>query len=88
MMTIKCAVYRSNKKDLTYLYLPEKDEEDFSVVPEALRNMLGMLEYVMSFNLTEDRTLAQEDPVVVLKQIQDQGWFLQMPKQDLPEVLS
>jgi len=83
---MKCAVYRSNKKDMTYLYLPE--EEDMARVPEALVKLISPVERVLEFDLTPERTLAQEDAAEVIKQITEQGWFLQMPRQDLPEFLS
>lgn len=77
-MSMKCAVYRSNRKDCTYLYVPETD--DFSRVPTALRDMLGPLEHVLSFELTPDRKLASENPVTVLSHLETQGWYLQFPK--------
>lgn len=83
---MKCAVYRSNKKDLTYLYLPEAD--DLSCVPDALMKLISPVERVLEFDLTPERKLAQEDASEVLKQIETQGWFLQMPQQDRPEFLS
>lgn len=83
---MKCAVYRSNKKDMTYLYLPHED--DMARVPEALMKMISPVERVLEFELTADRPLAQEDPAEVLKQLEAQGWFLQMPRQDRPEFLS
>ncbi|ALP51823.1 hypothetical protein Tel_00980 [Candidatus Tenderia electrophaga] len=82
---MKCAVYRSNKKDMTYLYLPEED--DMTRVPEALMNMISPVERVLEFELTPERRLAQEDAGEVLKHIEEQGWFLQMPRQDQPEFL-
>lgn len=83
---MKCAVYRSNKKDMTYLYLPEQD--DMRRVPEALMNLISPVERVLEFELTPERRLAQEDAGEVLKQIEEQGWFLQMPRQEQPEFLS
>lgn len=82
MMTMKCAVYRSNKRDLTYLYLPES--EDLSKVPEALLKMISPVERVLEFDLTAERRLAQENASAVLKQLQEQGWFLQMPREENP----
>lgn len=79
---MKCAVYRSNKKDLTYLYLPES--EDMSKVPEALLKMISPVERVLEFDLTAERRLAQESAVEVLKLLKEQGWFLQMPREDNP----
>ncbi len=82
---MKCAIYRSNKKDLTYLYLPEAD--DMSRVPDALMKLISPVERVFEFDLTPERELAQENAGEVLKQIEEQGWFLQMPQQDRPEFL-
>lgn len=79
---MKCAVYRSNKKDLTYLYLPEAD--DMSKVPEALLKMISPVERVPEFDLTSERRLAQENAADVLRQLTEQGWFLQMPREDNP----
>ena len=79
---MKCAVYRSNKKDLTYLYLPES--EDMSKVPEALLKMISPVERVLEFDLTAERRLAQESATEVLKLLKEQGWFLQMPREDNP----
>ena len=71
---------------MTYLYLPEAD--DMSRVPEALMKLISPVERVLEFDLTPERKLAQENAGEVLKQIEAQGWFLQMPRQDLPEFLS
>ncbi len=85
---MKCAVYRSNKKDMTYLYLPEED--DMERVPEALLKMISPVERVLEFELTPDRSLALENAADVLKQLKEQGWFLQMPRldKDKPQFLS
>jgi len=85
---MKCAVYRSNKKDMTYLYLPEED--DMERVPEALLKMIAPVERVLEFELTPDRSLALENAADVLKQLKEQGWFLQMPRldKDKPQFLS
>ena len=82
---MKCAVYRSNKKEMTYLYLPEAD--DMSNVPESLLNMISPVERVLEFELTPDRKLALENSADVLAQLKEQGWFLQMPRQDKDEYL-
>jgi len=71
---------------MTYLYLPEED--DMTRVPEALMNLISPVERVLEFELTPERRLAQEDANEVLKQIEEQGWFLQMPRQEQPEYLS
>ncbi len=74
-----CFIYKSHKKTDAYLYVVQKDE--FSQVPEALMNMLGNLELVMELELDEQRTLAQADAAQVRQQLQQQGFYLQLPPQ-------
>ena len=74
---MKCTVYRSNKKDMTYLYVPV-EHEDFAKVPGELMKMVEPLEQVLEFELTPERKLASEDSKEVLKQLESQGWYLQI----------
>ena len=74
---MKCTVYRSNKKELTYLYLPV-EHEDFAQVPDELLKLVQPLEQVLEFDLTPGRKLASEDPEAVLAQLKSQGWYLQI----------
>ena len=73
-----CVIYKSLKKQDTYLYVAGKD--DFSRVPESLLRLLGTLVPVMDLELTPERKLAQEDVVEVMKNLQERGWHLQMPR--------
>ena len=75
-----CAIYKSLKKFDTYLYVAAKD--DFSRVPEFLLKLLGQPVHVMDLELTAERKLAQEDIVEVMKNLQERGWHLQMPKKE------
>jgi len=75
-----CAVYKSPKKIDTYLYLAKKD--NFACLPAALLKLLGQPVYVMELELTAERKLAQEDVQQVMKNLQMQGWHLQMPPSD------
>lgn len=79
---MKCVIYKGSRKPDTYLYI-ERDD-DFARVPEALLNMLGSLERVMSLELTPERSLAQADPEQVRRLLREQGYYLQMPPQDDP----
>ena len=74
-----CAIYKGPKKTDHYLYVERKD--DFSRVPEALLNMLGKLELVMTLELDPERTLAQVDIHQVKTALQEQGYYFQMPPQ-------
>ena len=75
-----CAIYKSLKKYDTYLYVATKD--DFSRVPEPLLRLLGQPVHVMDLELSPERKLAQEDIVEVMKNLQERGWHLQMPKKE------
>jgi len=57
---MQCYVYRSSRKPDTYIYLPEKDA--FDDIPEALMRVFGEPEFALEFELTPDRSLAQENP--------------------------
>ena len=73
---LKCYIYRSELKADTYLYLLEKD--NFDVVPEALLKAFGEPSFSFEFELTEDRSLAKEDPAQVYANLKQQGFHLQM----------
>jgi len=77
---MQCFVYRSSRKADTYVYLPRRD--DFSDIPEELMRILGRLEFALEFELTPERKLAQEDPVQVLRSLEERGFHLQMPPQN------
>ena len=74
---MQCFIYKSNKKDGLYLYLNKQD--DFSNVPEAILKSIGQPEYVMQLEITPERKLARENAPDVLKGIEKNGFFIQMP---------
>lgn len=74
---MQCFIYKSSKKDELYLYLSKKD--DFSVLPKALIDSLGRIDFVMELALTPDRKLAREDVTKVIERLQTQGFFIQLP---------
>ena len=75
-----CAIYKSLKRYDTYLYVAAKD--DFSRVPDSLLRLLGQPVHVMDLELSPERKLAQEDVVEVMKNLQERGWYLQMPRKE------
>jgi uncharacterized protein YcgL (UPF0745 family) len=74
---IACWIYRSPRKDEMYLYLPAED--DFSTIPAPLLKGFGTPEKVMQLNLSASQKLAREDVAVVMENLQNQGFHLQMP---------
>ena len=78
-----CHIYRSSRKIDTYLYLAEKD--DFSSIPEGLLAVFGQPEFSFSFDLQQDRKLARENTEEVLKNLDEQGYHLQLQNDVLVE---
>jgi len=72
-----CAVYKSAKKEGTYLYV--KNRDDFSAVPEALLSMFGTPNLVTIVNLATKSKLAIADIDKVKESLEKDGFFLQLP---------
>lgn len=77
---MQCYVYRSKRKQQTYLFLPAQDE--FSGVPESLLQLFGETEFSFEFELTAGRKLMLADATEVLRNINENGYFLQLPPGD------
>ncbi len=75
-----CAIYKSARKNETYLYIKRKDK--FDDVPESLLGLLGTLEWVMDINLEEQDKLARANIKQVCEEVKQKGFFLQMPPSD------
>lgn len=69
-------VYSSSKKRGYYVYLAEKDT--FDVIPDNLRSALGELSLAVTFELSPQRKLAQEDPEKVRQNIEMNGFHIQI----------
>ena len=74
---MNCFVYRSEKKQGMFLYLREKD--DFSCVPESLIKLLGETTYSFEFDLNQDKKMVKVEAKEVMKTMDENGYFLQMP---------
>ncbi len=55
-------------------------QDDFDCLPEIMRTVFGEPEFCMSFNLTKNKKLAQEDTKKVLENLKSEGYYLQLPK--------
>ena len=77
-----CAVYRSPHRDLTFLYIVEKD--DFEKVPAPVMKQFTPPELVMELELTPERVLANAEVERVIEKLQSDGFYLQMPPRDFP----
>ena len=74
-----CTIYRSSKKEGMYLYVDK--QEDLSRVPPALLKQFGKPERAMTLLLHSERSLARVDVVKVLAELEEVGFYLQLPPQ-------
>jgi hypothetical protein len=75
---MKTFIYKSTKKEELYLYVVKKD--DFSDVPQELYDSMGKEPvFVMELELSADRPLARESVEQVMKNLESQGFHVQMP---------
>ena len=75
---MQCYVYRSRRKPGSFLFLLIKDE--FNRVPETLLKIFGTPEFSFEFELSPARNLViKADPQEMLKVIQENGFYLQLP---------
>lgn len=72
-----CVIYKSGRKPDTYLYVEKAD--DFTRVPQELLVRLGDLSSVMELELTPERNLVRAQAPEVIRQLQEQGYYLQLP---------
>lgn len=72
-----CAIYRSPKRDQTYLYIEEKD--NFTRIPEELLKQFGVPVFAMSLPLDGSKKLVSADLETVKNALIEQGFYLQIP---------
>ncbi len=77
MSKVLCDVFKSRKKDETYLYVSRKD--GLKKVPEVLLEQFGKPELAMTMIITPEKQLARFSGERILEQIATQGFCLQMP---------
>ena len=72
-----CVIYKSSKKQQTYLFVKTRD--DFSAVPEPLMLTFGTPTLVTLTNLATKKKLAFADLEKVKANLNEQGYYLQLP---------
>lgn len=85
MTKTNCKIYRCSKQDEMYLYVHE--DKTIDDLPEELIKIVQELTHVMDLKLSPERKLAREDVLLVMKNINDQGFHLQMPPDPLNPIL-
>jgi len=77
---MQCVIYKGHKKPDSYLFVEQED--NFTRVPDALLTMFGHLEYVMTLELEAPLMLARVSANEVMKHLDTQGYYLQLPPND------
>jgi hypothetical protein len=73
-------VYRSKRKEGMYLYIEKS--AGLENLPAALLKQFGTPEHAMVLVLTPDKKLANADIRKVIKAVQTEGFYLQMPSKN------
>jgi len=72
-----CSIYKSPKRDEMYLYVEKlKGIKD---LPDALLGVFGKPIHVMDMPLKPDSKLSRVEAPKVLEDIEEKGYYLQMP---------
>ncbi len=79
MTKIICEIFKSPKVDDMYLYVPKA--QGLAQVPEALLERFGTPKSAMTMLLTEQKTLANADIHKVIEALNNQGFYLQLPRE-------
>lgn len=74
---IACAIYKTAKRDGLYLYV--KEQGSFLDVPDEVMQQFPVPEHVFDLELSKNRPLAREDVLLVMNNLETQGFHLQMP---------
>ena len=77
MMALICQIYRSSRRQLTYLYVDKR--RGLIDVPDGLLESFGEPEEVMVLALTPSRRLAGATAAEVIASIETHGFYLQLP---------
>lgn len=77
-MEIECVVYKSLKKDETYVFISSATA--LSDLPDELMKVLGQTEMVMTLKLTPEKKMARGTASEIISSIEKQGFHLQMPE--------
>jgi uncharacterized protein len=84
MKAVRCTIYKGAREEGLYLYLEHGAE--FKNVPEALLKRMGSTSEVMTILIDSEKKLARVQASQVLKEIEEKGFFLQLPPQFNPQL--
>lgn len=79
------SIFKSPRRDECYLYVDRSKK--LSQVPESLLETFGKPVHVTDMLLTPERKLARADASKILSELDDKGFYLQMPPPKEPYLL-
>ncbi len=82
---MKSFIYRCSNKPDMYIYLVEED--NFEKVPKEIYNSLGNISFSMELDITPTLKLAKEDTKVVISNLKENGFHLQLPSDESLEAI-
>jgi uncharacterized protein YcgL (UPF0745 family) len=68
-----------------YIYLAEED--NFEKVPKEIYNSLGNISFSMELDITPTLRLAKEDTKIVISNLKENGFHLQLPSDESLETI-
>lgn len=77
---MQISAYKSPKTEELFLFIPQ--DKPLDDLPNELRVFFGEPKHVIDFELTAEKKLAREDANEVLKNIEQKGYFMQMPPKE------
>ena len=81
-----CTIYKGSKEQELYVYVPR--EAGKKNIPDDLCKRMGILREVMTLRISADKKLARADAAKVLKSINENGYYLQLPPEIGMQVLN
>ena len=84
-------IYKFSKKDDLYVYFARPDYPNYTdeikdwlgLLPKDFRQALGRESFVMHLDLATTSKLARANKDDVLQKLQSQGYYVQMPPEDV-----
>jgi len=82
---MKVFIYRCNLKPDMYIYLAEEDA--FDNVPKEVFNSLGIVEFALELEMSDDTKLAREDTQTVINNLKEYGFHIQLATNESLETI-
>ncbi|MEE4175094.1 MAG: YcgL domain-containing protein [Xanthomonadales bacterium] len=77
-----CTIWRSRTREYTYIYL--REDVELADLPAPLQVVFAEAELAMELDLARRDALANADIATVREQLNDAGYYLQLPPEDDP----